>query len=174
MADHSGWPSFFWLNTAITGFSLIFIIIGFPETSYSRAQALEGHHQTALPSSSKILDAEHREDASEKKGNEHRSEESNPETGAAEEEPWLGRGSPNRKQWMPFQPNPSPFRSILLDLWIPWKLFSFPIVVFASFVVSWSCSAMLILNLTQSQVFAEPPYNMSSQSIGMHLFLFYP
>ncbi|CAG9973701.1 unnamed protein product [Clonostachys byssicola] len=166
MADHSGWPSFFWLNTAMTGFSLIFIIIGFPETSYSRAQALEGHHQTAPISSSKVLDSEHREHTSEKKGNEHRLEESNPEIAPAEEEPWLGRGNPNRKQWMPFQPNASPFRSILLDLWIPWKLFSFPIVVFASFVVSWSCSAMLILNLTQSQVFAEPPYNMSSQSIG--------
>ena len=33
-----------------------------------------------------------------------------------------------------------PLKSILLDLWIPIKLFAFPIVEFASFVVSWSAS----------------------------------
>ena len=33
-----------------------------------------------------------------------------------------------------------PWKSILLDLWIPIKLFTFPIVEFASFIVSWSAS----------------------------------
>lgn len=53
-----------------------------------------------------------------------------------------------------------------MDLWIPWKLFAFPIVQFASFVVSWSCSSFLTINLTQSQVLAAPPYNFSTQTIG--------
>ncbi|KUL89205.1 hypothetical protein ZTR_03616 [Talaromyces verruculosus] len=46
------------------------------------------------------------------------------------------------------------------------KLFAFPIVEFSSFVVSWCASSFLTLNLTQSQNFAAPPYNFSSQSIG--------
>ena len=84
----------------------------------------------------------------------------------AERDPFLGKGSPNKQQWKLFQPNPHPFRAIFLDLWIPWKLFAFPIVELAAFIVSWSCSSFLTINLTQSQNFAAPPYNFNSQSIG--------
>jgi MFS family permease len=84
----------------------------------------------------------------------------------AERDPFLGKGTPSKQQWKFFQPNPHPFRAMFLELWIPWKLFAFPIVEFAAFVVSWSCSSFLILNLTQSQNFAAPPYNFNSQSIG--------
>jgi hypothetical protein len=84
-------------------------------------------------------------------------------------DPSLGKGTPSKQQWWLFQANSSPFKTIWFDLWTPWKLFTFPIVLFASFVVSWSCSNFLILNLTQSQVFAGPPYNMDSQSIGSYI-----
>jgi hypothetical protein len=40
----------------------------------------------------------------------------------------------------------------------------FPIVQFASFVVSWSCSSFLTINLTQTQAFA--PRGFSSLQIG--------
>jgi hypothetical protein len=84
----------------------------------------------------------------------------------AERDPHLGKGTPSKQQWRIFQPNAHPFKAIALDLWIPWKLFAFPIVEFAAFVVSWSCSSFLTINLTQSQNFAAPPYNFNSQSIG--------
>lgn len=64
-----------------------------------------------------------------------------------------------------FQPNAHPLRSMLHEFIIPWKLFAFPIVVFASFAVSWSASCFLTLNLTQSQEFAAPPYDFSSQTV---------
>lgn len=54
----------------------------------------------------------------------------------------------------------------MLAFWTPWKLFAFPIVEFAAFVVSWSCSSFLTINLTQSQNFAAPPYNLDSQTVG--------
>jgi hypothetical protein len=53
-----------------------------------------------------------------------------------------------------------------MDLWLPWKLLAFPIVEFAAFVTSWSCSTFLVVNLTQSQVLAAPPYNMNPLSVG--------
>lgn len=84
----------------------------------------------------------------------------------AERDPYLGKGTPSKQQWKLFQSNAHPFKAILLDLWIPWKLFAFPIVEFAAFVISWSCSSFLTINLTQSQNFAAPPYNFNSQSIG--------
>lgn len=84
----------------------------------------------------------------------------------AERDPFLGKGTPSKQQWKLFQPNAHPFKAIALDLWIPWKLFAFPIVEFSAFVASWSCSSFLTINLTQSQNFAVPPYNFNSQSIG--------
>lgn len=84
----------------------------------------------------------------------------------AERDPWLGKGSPSKKQWGLYTPSANPLKSIAIDLFIPWKLFLFPIVEFSSFVVSWTCSSFLTINLTQSQNFAAPPYNFDSQSIG--------
>lgn len=49
---------------------------------------------------------------------------------------------------------------------MPWYLLAFPIVEFSAFVVSWTASSFLTLNLTQSQAFAAPPYNFSSTKIG--------
>jgi hypothetical protein len=53
----------------------------------------------------------------------------------AERDPHLGKGTPSKQQWKLFQSNANPFKAIALDLWIPWKLFAFPIVEFAAFVV---------------------------------------
>jgi len=57
-----------------------------------------------------------------------------------------------------------------MELFLPWKLFLFPIVEFSSFVVSWTASSFLTLNLTQSQAFAAPPYNFTSTKIGFFNF----
>lgn len=88
----------------------------------------------------------------------------------AERDPYLHKGTPAKWQFKIFQPNAHPFRAILLDLWIPIKMFAYPITEFAAFVVSWSASSFLTINLTQSQAFAAPPYNYSSQTIGFFNF----
>jgi len=83
------------------------------------------------------------------------------------QDPWLGRGSPSKAQfriWQPYEGN------ILKEFLLPWYLLTYPIVEFSAFVVSWSASSFLTLNLTQSQAFAVPPYNFSSQTIGFFNF----
>ena len=88
----------------------------------------------------------------------------------AQRDPYLRKGRPSKQQFRLFQPNAHPFKSIALDLWIPWKLFAFPIVEFASFIVSWSASCFLTINLTQSQAFAAPPYGFTPLIIGFFNF----
>lgn len=88
----------------------------------------------------------------------------------SERDPFLGKGRPSKHQFKLFQSNAHPFKTIALDLWIPWKLFAFPIVEFASFIVSWSASCFLTLNLTQTQAFAAPPYGFSPLTIGFFNF----
>ena len=80
------------------------------------------------------------------------------------------QGKPSKRQFNLFQINAQPLETLLLDLWIPIKLFAFPIIDFASFVVSWSASSFLTVNLTQSQAFAAPPYNYTPQTIGFFNF----
>jgi len=83
------------------------------------------------------------------------------------DDPFLGRGKPSKAQWRLWQPYEGNF---LLELWMPWYLCAFPIVEFAAFVVSWTASSFLTLNLTQSQAFAAPPYNFTSTKIGFFNF----
>ncbi|RBQ69653.1 hypothetical protein FVER14953_10019 [Fusarium verticillioides] len=160
MADRTGWQNFWWLNVAVTALSIVLGVFGFPETKWTRIDSIEAERGV-----NEIVDT-----TQDKPSHSHADAEKTVGTPEAQGEPaadaHLGKGTPSKLQWRLFQPNSAPLQNILLDIWTPWRLFVYPIVLFASFVVSWSCSNFLILNLTQSQVFAAPPYNMSSQSIG--------
>jgi hypothetical protein len=156
---------------ALIGLSFLMVLFMFPETKWHRIHPDEVD-QTSLASSNKE-DVQTSEKTPIDTSLQHvdtdpsqNTENGLETTETAARDPWLGRGGPSKQQWAIFQPNAHPWKSIALDLWIPWKLFAFPIVEFASFVVSWSCSSFLTINLTQTQAFAAPPYNMSSQSIG--------
>lgn len=168
MAFHVGWRSFWWLTTALTALSLLTVIFLFPETKWHRQHPDEVMKNIAADAKTSSPTGSQEKVEKELTSGEVMDQLSHQAT--AERDPWLGKGSPNRQQWMPFQPNAHPFKSILLDLWIPWKLFAFPIVEFSAFVVSWSCSSFLTINLTQAQNFAYPPYSYSSQSIGFFNF----
>lgn len=180
MTEDLGFRSFWWLNAGLLGASFLMVVFMFPETRFKRADP-------AAMSSKRIAP-----DTPDEKGHATTTENiassddghgeiqhvttitsttPNPGNGltlteTAARDPYLGAGSPGKWQWRVFQPNAHPFRSIFLDLWIPWKLFSFPIVEFAAFVVSWSCSSFLTINLTQSQVLSLPPYNFRPTTVG--------
>lgn len=162
MAEHIGWRSFWWLNVGLLSLLLILLLFLFPETKWHRAPPNEVVDVHASTSDRKEI-TQNIEDADESQSIAMAG--ANP-TRTAERDPYLHLGYPSKKQFTLWQNSADPFRSILTDLWIPWKLFAFPIVEFSSFVVSWSASSFLTLNLTQSQNFAAPPYNFSSQSIG--------
>ena len=169
MAAHVGWRNFWWLNVALIGLSFTMVVFMFPETKWHRVHPDELEKSSLSSSEKQDFTIAEKTDPSvqqvpttESQAPEHALET----TDTAARDPWLGRGGPGKRQWAVFQPNAHPWKSIALDLWIPWRLFAFPIVEFASFVVSWSCSSFLTINLTQTQAFAAPPYNWSSQSIG--------
>ncbi|KUL83119.1 hypothetical protein ZTR_10987 [Talaromyces verruculosus] len=165
MAEHVGWRNFWWLNVGLLGLLLILLIFLFPETKWHRKHPYEV--EVGADVQNPIFDEKETTHNTEDPGipqkvtlvelNVARTSELNP---------YLHCGYPSKNQFKLWQKSDHWIRSILVDIWIPWKLFSFPIVEFSSFVVSWSASSFLTLNLTQSQNFAAPPYNFSSQSIG--------
>lgn len=175
MAYNLGQRSFWWFNVALILASIILIAFGFPETKWHRAHPDEiAENSSELKpspthSTEKVSATEAVESHVLAHANTHQTNDTMPglsQSETAARDPYLGKGYPCKSQFAFFQKNASPFRSMALDLWLPWKLFTFPIVEFAAFVVSWSCSSFLTLNLTQSQNFAAPPYLFKPIIIG--------
>lgn len=186
MSAAVGPPNFWWFNTALLGFATICSIFLFPETKFNRDFA-PTPSSVKSPPPLKVASSEQIDPLSVKNGSDTAATEQvdvDPENDApvlanhsmapnsgseklahtqTHQDPWLGRGKPSKAQWKIFQPYDG---NIFLELYLPWKLFFFPIVEFSAFVVSWSASSFLTLNLTQTQVFAAPPYNFSTTKIG--------
>jgi hypothetical protein len=172
MASTVGWRNFWWLNVAILAFNTVTLVFLFPETKWHRV------HPSELASSSPNdhgSDGSSNDKAHASLSNLNEIEVAvddknaplpNFEPSAADPvDVYLGKGKPSKAQFRFWQPADS-HTSWWIELFTPWKLFSFPIVQFASFVVSWSASCFLTVNLTQSQNFAAPPYNYSSTVVG--------
>jgi len=149
--------------------SLAMIVFMFPETKYHRVH--HEHHDSVVDSTSSLPNVS--------KGGAgattfemadlNRTTTSNDlkHVPTAARDPYLGKGTPSKAQWGLYQLSPRPLADLAVSFWTPWKMLAFPIVEFASFVISWSCSSFLTLNLTQSQVFGAPPYNFKPGAVGL-------
>jgi len=153
MSQRHGWRSFWWLNIALYAVALVSQVLLLPETCYDRSKPVA---ETATVSSA--------ENGTEKKNNSLEEQEVVVRTADHVDE-YLGKGIPVRKQFFEFHILSS-WNECLLSLYIPFKLFLFPIVEWSSFVFSWSANCFLMINLTQFQVLAAPPYNFSASAVG--------
>lgn len=140
-----------WLNVALFGALIVAMFVFLPETKWNRDDQM-------IPVAPAGVDPLTKDPSSEEKFEDVIVEKHIDDK--------LGKGRPNKKQMSPIPSFSGSKKSFLRDIVTPWTLFIFPIVHFASFVTSWSSSCFLILNLTQSFVFAAPPYNFSAASVG--------
>ncbi|KAL2858566.1 major facilitator superfamily domain-containing protein [Aspergillus pseudoustus] len=179
MAEHVGWRNFFWFNTALLALVLILVVFFFPETKWQRTPPSEISAVDTPPPvdtndslEKPTLSTIHNENADPEIQSTTNSNDNNAPTTAAPTSQIVGHGTPCKRQFALYQlsPNGDNIRTLLTAFYIPWKLHLFPIIELSAFVVSWSASVFLTLNLTQSQAFAAPPYNFSSQTIGFFNF----
>lgn len=170
MSQHIGWRSFFWLNTALLCVTLILLLFLFPETTWQRIPPLDANRQNIEieVSCKEISPKGISESPGTTKAAVEELETPQHETEAvAELGFWNGKGYPSKAQFSLWRSCTQSPRQVLTNFFMLWKLLLFPIVELAAFVVSWSASSMLELNLTQSQAFAAPPYNLKAQTIGL-------
>lgn len=166
MADHAGWRNFWWLNVAMGALGIVMLIFMFPETKWHRVHPGELVAQTTTSTPPEHAEKPVMEGEKGTMAALEQTSTMHQMTTNEAQDPYLGKGAPSKSQWGFYTPNANPVKTVLQDLWTPWKLFTFPIVEFASFVVSWSCSSFLTINLTQTQALAPPPYNFTSEKIG--------
>lgn len=160
IAARSGWRWFFWICATLQAASLIFIILAHPETKYQRL---------GDPSAPKTEIQGGVSQAAEKQGPHHAATQSPPGVPG----PRL-RGGPSLTQFslLPIPRFASGLGPILHDIVSPIQILSFPIVLWASLTMGFAANSLLALNLTESQVFAAPPYLFNSAQIGYTNFAF--
>ena len=168
MADAVGWRSFWWLNVALHLFTFLVLLVALPETKWDRRSASSELEKgsPAFDSQEEKQTPEASPDRLEEPPSSARPNESKSQPNQVSQDTSLGKGKPSRHQWQVFQTSPRPFWTLIEAFYLPWKLFTFPIVVFASFIVGFSGSCYLMITFVQSQAFGAPPYNFSPQSVG--------
>ncbi|KGO45041.1 Major facilitator superfamily domain, general substrate transporter [Penicillium expansum] len=160
IAQKYGWRSFFWLSLALTCFNLITLLICFPETRFRRDSVLEGSELRATSSPSQNIKQTSQEVESEQLENIERANT-------------VSSGRPSRSQFKLWQAPEAEWKAILLrDIISPFRLFFFPIILWAALNVAGPANLLLFWNLTESSVLSAPPYNFSPSSVGYANFAF--
>jgi hypothetical protein len=165
IAAHHGWQSFFWLETALSGFAIFLIAFTFPETKYHRNNGTKSSTPPGSIHQQRII-----EDGDAEKHVAAGQESSENSSLAAAP---VGKGRPSRQQFMPFQHADSRWKQFIIrDTWTPVRVFFNPIVLWAGLMLAGPADLVLFFNMTESPVFAAPPYLFNPQSVGYTNFAF--
>lgn len=85
----------------------------------------------------------------------------------------LHTGRPSKAQFSVIQKFEYEGNDLFLrDVVAPVQVFTFPIILWAALSMGFAANCLLALNLTQSQVFAAPPYLFSPAQVGIVNFAF--
>ena len=169
IAAHHGWKSFFWLETALSGVSIILVAVAFPETKYHRSHNSASSSQISLRGKSVVSDTP----------SDSQLEKQPTRTGiidtdlTALETAEHPTGRPSRSQFSPFRsPDPRWKAFIVRDTLTPIKCFFNPIILWAGLMVAGPADLLLFFNLTESPVLAAPPYLFRPDQVGYTNFAF--
>ncbi|KAH6681434.1 MFS transporter-like protein [Halenospora varia] len=153
-----GWEWSFWLLAIAFGVLLIAVVFLFPETSFDRSQEIA--RPFSSPSSSTNIDPR---ESTEKKVTDLQS------TPVAET-PQLGTSNTQRARWqnilgVQHGAFNSPTR-ILSALVAPLTLLAHPVVIWSCAMWSVVFTWVIIIGTTASQIYAAPPFSLSTTSVG--------
>lgn len=143
IAQHHGWKSFFWLETALSAFSIVMIATTFPETKYHRRT--NSAHGPAVPAPDNRSSAYIEGVTVEKPISDYDLSETDSGTG----KPGItGRGRPSGGQFMPFQKADDRWRMFIIrDTWTPIRVFFNPIIFWAGLMLAGPADAVIKLQL---------------------------
>ena len=187
IAAHISWRWFFWVCTIAQALNLIMIVFMFPETRFRRETS---HFSETSSSIRNTTDLEAKSEAisvftetntaSKVTTLDDSAQKSLPRSQSASIEE-IGRpanqhlhtGRPSKAQFSVIQKFEYEGNNLFLrDIVAPVQVFSFPIILWAALSMGFAANCLLALNLTQSQVFAAPPYLFTPAQVGFVNFAF--
>ncbi|KAF2729359.1 MFS general substrate transporter [Polyplosphaeria fusca] len=166
IAGHHGWKSFFWLETGLSAFAIFLIALTFPETKYHRNN---GNKTVASPHAGNVeagIDGGQAEKVPTQTQGGLDSETSSLS-------PPVGHGRPSMQQFMPFQKADSRWKMFVIrDIWTPIKVFFNPTIFWAGLMLAGPADLVLFFNMSESVIFAAPPYLFTPSQVGYTNFAF--
>jgi hypothetical protein len=167
IGGHHGWKSFFWLETALSAFAIFLIALTFPETKYHRNNAAHSAVSGVLSG-----DAETTVGQAEKQAN-HITKANQDSERSSLDTPLPIKGRPSRAQFMPFRKPDARWKMFVVrDTWTPIKVFFNPIILWAGLMLAGPADLVLFFNITESPIFAAPPYLFTPDKVGYTNFAF--
>ena len=164
IAAKYGWRSFFWLEMALSGASIVLVVLAFPETKFHRGPGSVASGGSSLRGQSM---------GSSDAPNDTQAEKQQARAGLHTLHASRSVGRPSRSQFMPFQaPDPRWKSFILRDTLTPLKCFFNPIILWAGLMLAGPADLLLFFNLTESPVLAAPPYLFTPDKVGYTNFAF--
>ncbi|KAK6828247.1 MFS general substrate transporter [Apiospora arundinis] len=164
IASQISWRWFFWVCTILQGVSWILTIVAHPETKYERPSP-------GSPSNS-VFNITYQSDKEAPNGSDTEGRVSSPSRAPSTVQirP-VGRPSKEQLSLIPRRFDYS-LAKVMRDIVSPIQIFSFPIILWASFAMGFAANCLLALNLTQAQVFGPPPYLFTPDQLGFVNFAF--
>jgi len=178
MAQEYGWRSYWWLSTALSAFTNIWILFFQPETKWDRRAVI-------VPASSAgdqgdLRDGDNVEDQRLKNNAAATTttDKHNPST------PSSPSNSPNNPTTLPKKGSPSTPQLLRLPKWsphepplsaltLPLKILKLPIALWGALQFNFTANIYLMLNITQSQALSAPPFNFSPAAVGYTTLAFF-
>lgn len=155
IGERTSWRWFFWACVIAQALVLVGLFFTFPETRRT------DYLQTGVSPSTPPSDEEYLA-TNDEKSHPATSRDLCPETTTT-----LGTGRPRKSQFGFFQKaDQQALRHVFRHIVTPFEIFFFPIIGWSALTFGFASDSLLLVNLLQSQAFAVPPYNFSSQSVG--------
>ncbi|KAH6659160.1 major facilitator superfamily domain-containing protein [Truncatella angustata] len=175
IASQINWRWFFWVCTILQAVSFVLVIVAHPETKYDR-RALPS---PMSPAESIVETSDNKEERPKEVAASTRSDSESVRrsTGTAihHNNAAVHHGKPSREQWSVI-PRPrfthGGLASVLRDVISPIQILFYPIVLWAACAMGFASNSLLVLNITQAQVFAAPPFLFTPDQIGLVNFAF--
>jgi len=163
VAASMGYQWFFWICAILSGANFITLFFFSPETKFRRIIEV---HRTTTAETSSLSDKPR---ADEKGVSTPISTDVENPADIHPHDRIVGHGHPSITQRFSVLPTPDlhALKFIFRDVTSPLRLAFYPIILWASMSMGFAANCVLNLNLTQSQVFAAPPYNFSPSAVGL-------
>ncbi|KAI7547338.1 MFS general substrate transporter [Hortaea werneckii] len=162
IAAHHGWRSFFWLTVALAAFVTVLLIVAFPETKYHRSASNHAGTRHGTKNNTEVQERPIESEANSEKAV------------TAHDQVVVGKGKPNKAQWMPVQkPDRKWLSFIIRDITTPIITFFNPIVFWAALMLAGPADLLLLFNLTESGLLSSPAYGFGPGAVGYTNFAFF-
>lgn len=157
IGERTSWRWFFWACVIAQALVLIALFFAFPETRRTEYVQLSAPESPRTPPSDEELFSV----------NEKTVEPRTTRRLSTKTEAIQGKGKPRRSQFGFIQKaDRQALRHVFRHIVTPFQIFFFPIIGWSALTFAFASDSLLLVNLLQSQAFASPPYNFSSQSVG--------